>query len=195
MSLDIKAYYLDEFRGDWQKIFSSEYARVTNSPDMLFDKHAWFDTLFMLDGEKRRACFIFSMFITLAIGQTLFTYFTPYHEAYWLHARLPRFGYRGLGPHNENPLMFIKYPLRRRFGDCVLLPIPWFEKYAPAAAQLFVDEIRDFCAEHAKEIDPGEFVYKFASDPYIEQLATEDPNLRMFVDQIKESGGMTGMPG
>lgn len=182
MQIELKSYYLNDFRKDLPKIQFTQGNQVTNHGDFFFDKQRWIDALRTIASGEQKACFVFSMFITVASDQTMFAYFHPYYRTFRLLTRYPKFGWCGLGPHNLNPLLLIKYPL-----DESLIEIADVKKYLESAANLFVDEVKDFLINHMNSINPKEFVTKFISDRYIVQIASEDANMKEFIGKIDKA--------
>ncbi|MBF0606731.1 MAG: hypothetical protein HQL61_04145 [Magnetococcales bacterium] len=113
MPLDLKTYYLSYFRKDIEKIKLLHGNRITNKDDFFFDRDSWINAILKINSNEQITCFILSMFITVASDQTMFTYYKPLYGQFKLLTQYPKFGWCGLGPHNENPLLLIRYPIEK----------------------------------------------------------------------------------
>jgi hypothetical protein len=179
--INLKKYYLNDFRKDLLKIQFERGNEITNPGDFFFDKTSWTDAIRKLQSNEQKACFIISMFITVASDQTMFTYFRSSYRNFRLLTRYPKFGWTGLGPHNENPLLLIKYPVEQSAIDFQEIEVKFAE-----AAKLFKDEVKDFFVNHMVGINHDEFIKKFTNDKDTIRIITEDGNMKRLVDKINQ---------
>jgi len=185
MSINLSDYYHNKFRNALKNIKCAEGSQVTNPDDIWFSKEAWLEALRKMRDKEERACLIFSMFITVASDQTMYTYYSGLYEEFRTLTRYPKFGWYGLGPHNENPLLLIQYPVEEGVVDWAIL-----EDYFKPAAQLFAHEVKAFFTNHMSQIDPNQFVSKFVEDEHVAYVLDGSDKLYSFVNSLgRETAG------
>ncbi len=59
-----------------------------------------------------RSKFVLSLFTIVLIDQTMFTHFRGSYDKWRTQTNYPKFGWSGLGPHNENPFKILWAPER-----------------------------------------------------------------------------------
>jgi len=179
--MDIRSYYLKNFRTDVEKIRFQLGSEVTNPNDFFFDKDEWKRVVCLIEDNDKKACFIFSMFITVASDQTMYAYYQNFYDDFRRLTRYPKFGWCGLGPHNENPLKLLQYAIADNAVDSNSI-----DSMSKEAAKLFVDEIFDFFGNHICEVSSKEFIDNFLDDEDVANVSSQSDVARVFVDDIRE---------
>jgi hypothetical protein len=157
----MKTYYHTQFKKDLlglnlssHNIFGKEYR--------FFGGRKWDNCQSDLAhiSPENKAKFILSLFITISVDQAFYTYLS--HEHYSKAESLlqyPKFGWCGMGPHNEPP----KYLIIRALEDGHINSsdiIPLIDE----AIRLYVDEVVDFQQNHFPQLRVKEFFLKFIND-------------------------------
>ncbi len=179
--MNLRDYYLNVFRGDVEKIRFRRGSEVTNPSDFFFDREEWKNAVQLMEDNETKAYFIFSMCITVAPDQTMYTYYQKHYGDFRRLTRYPKFGWCGLGPHNENPLLLIQYAIEDNAVDS-----NYIGRMSKDAAELFVDEIFDFFVNHMPEVDPKEFIENFVNDNNVATISSQSNLVKTFIDYIRE---------
>jgi len=179
--MEIRNYYLKTFRTDVEKIRFRLGSKVTNPNDFFFDREEWKRAVRLMEDNNKKACFIFSMFITVASDQTMHAYYQNFYDDFRRLTRYPKFGWCGLGPHNENPLELIQYAIEDNAVDSNSI-----DSMSKEAAKLFVDEIFDFLGNHICEVSPKKFINNFLNDKDVANRSSQSNVVKIFIDDIRE---------
>jgi hypothetical protein len=182
MSKDLADYYVNEFRNDIAKINFNEGLLSSTIGLVCFDKDAWLEAVKSMENETTKAYFIFSMFITVASDQTMFEYYHDQYKRFDSLTKYPKFGSCGLGPHNENPLYLIIYPIENKIIDSKLI-----SDHLQDASQLFIDEINKFFCDYLDNINSKEFVEHFITDKYVTKIKKENNLIEKFISSIENN--------
>ncbi len=180
MPNDIRGYYLEEFRNDFKRISFVPGTNATNPGDSFFDAESWRRAVGLFDDEQTKTWFIFSMFITVASDQIMFTYYPQDYRRFRDLTRYPKFGWCGLGPHNQNPLLLIQVPLQDH-----VVSDRYIEENSVSAAKLFVDEVVDFFSRHMPHINSQEFFEHFLNDGQVKDTLNNFPIVSAFLHEIE----------
>lgn len=102
-----------------------------------------------------RSRFILSLFMVILTDQALYTYFHNYYHAWRSKTNFPKFGWSGLGPHNENPFKILWAPEREQIiaGNeltGILAFVPDFMKFC-------VSESTSYFNKHLPTIEMGAY--------------------------------------
>lgn len=179
--MSLREYYLEVFRADVKRIRFRPGSKVTNPDDFFFDREEWKRAVGLMKDNNTKACFIFSMFITIASDQTMYTYYQNCYDDFRRLTRYPKFGWCGLGPHNENPLKLIQYAIEDNAVDPNSIG-----SMSEEAAKLFVDEIFDFFVNHICEVSPKDFIDNFLNDNDVATISPQSKLVKKFIDYIRE---------
>lgn len=186
--MELKDYYDKQFREDLLNInftqggqggyFFDGRPRVPRN--LYFSYEEWIEAINKIKLPEDKVCFVFSMFITIASDQTMFTYFNSKYEEFKELTRYPKFGWKGMVSHIQNPLNIIKHPIEQ-----LVISTDIFEQFTESAAKLFIDEVKDFFSKYIKEIDYKEFVSKFVTDPDVVHIIRRDASMKNFIDKME----------
>lgn len=176
--MSLREYYLNDFCNDIKNIKFQHGNRVTNPNDLFFNAEEWIRVINLLPNDERKAYFIYSMFVTVASDQTMYTYYRDRYEEFRKKTRYPKYGYCCLGPHNNNPLSLIAYPIQVQ-----AISRDKIEGISEEAAKLFNDEILDFFKNYMNDIDTTKFIKAFLNDTDIKEYCA----FNNFIDQIKNN--------
>ena len=123
-----------------------------------------------------RSRFILSLFMVVLTDQVLYTHFHESYNAWRRETNYPKFGWSGLGPHNENPLKILWAPEREQIVDInkLLALIPEFVKFC-------VNETTTYFQQHLPAIEVGAYFdaikgdggYSFSEGAVVPRVKTE----------------------
>jgi hypothetical protein len=89
--------------------------KIMEDPDAVFfggrDWERCWEDLFAVPDEER-ARFVLCLFVLVLLDQHTFTSYRPLHAAFRDRHHMPKFGWSGFGPHNENPFKLVVVPVR-----------------------------------------------------------------------------------
>lgn len=174
----IKDYYNNDFRADIKRIDFND-----GSPTMqgYFKQESWLKAVESITDKTERVYFAFSMLITIATDQTMFTYFKGNYKQFETLTRYPKFGWHGLGPHNQNPFLLLLNPLEAGFlAETDITPV------VDEFCTLFVDEINDFTKNHMTNISTKELLGAFIGDKNMVVTAEQHKLVGEIVETLKE---------
>jgi hypothetical protein len=174
--MTLKEYYFDDFGDDINNI-NFQHGGTPNPGDLFFSENEWVGAV---QNNNRKAYFICSMFVTVASDQTMYTYYKDHYNKFKDYTRYPKFGYCGLGPHNQNPLSLIGLPV-----DNGIIQSSAIENISEEAAKLFVDEIFDFFTQYMNTINPADFLTNFLNDKHIVAFSQSHNWMNNFIKQIR----------
>jgi len=180
--MNIKDYYLQQFRVDFKKVELQKASNICNTDDLFFSREELQRVLKTDITAQNHPYFIFSMFITIASDQIIYTYFPDNYSEFRNYTRYPKFGYCGLGPHNENPLMIVVDAVEKK-----IVPQETVEKLFSEAAELFIAEIKDFFEKYMCSIQPEDFFRKFITDKHILKVCDDYDYAAAFIQEIKKN--------
>jgi len=154
-------YYHNQFRQDLEQLNYS-FHNVLGKEYKYFGGEKWQNYLSDLQNIStvNKSKFILSLFITISVDQAFYSFLTE--EQYTRVERLlryPKFGWCGMGHHNEPPKYIIIRPLE--FGEVKGRDILY---YKDEALKLFVDEVKEFQQNYFRELNIKDFFQRFVND-------------------------------
>jgi hypothetical protein len=129
--------------------------------------------------KERWTEFVFILFVEVLIDQNTYEHFRQNYPSSIEHTRLPKFGYSGLGLHNENPLVLIKAA-----SDSELLGKDVLLDRAKECGK-FCRQNGDAICKGILKIDTSDFWIALKNDNWT-NLANGDPFLKDFLNRFFE---------
>lgn len=161
----MKQYYQNQFRKDLDTLNFSVY-NYYGIEHRFFGGEKWknFQEDLQNIAPENKEKFIFSLFITVSVDQAFYSYLPEeiYRKEIEPLLKYPKFGWPGMGPHNEPPKYLIIRPVE--FG---IVSAQEILKHQQAAMGLFVDEVVDFQQNHYTPLNVREFFQQFINDRHI----------------------------
>jgi hypothetical protein len=180
--MKIRDYYLNRFRKEIKTISFEERSLLTNQKDFFFNKKSWLNAVNNITDNELKIFFIYSMFITIASDEIMYTYYNMDYSKFRTQTRYPKFGLCGLGTHIENPLTLIQHLIDENSIDIGLL-----QKHSISAAKLFVDEVDDYLQKYLTEVDLKDFFRKFVNDNDVRNMVSNNQVIKKIVDDISNT--------
>lgn len=166
--MDIKDYYLNDFRSDLTHFL----------PDARWPYfgHSWNYDCENLNKvpPERRAVFLICLYFTVLVDQAMHSHYPSHYSRFEELTRYPKFCH-GLGQFQKNPRAILAVPV-----DKALVEQDTIERYLLAGMHLFIDEVAAFFKEHMPAIETDKFLQTLIYDPDVqipELLAMVDENL------------------
>lgn len=161
----MKQYYHNQFRQDLDKLNYTVY-NYFGIEHRFFGGDKWMNFQEDLQNitPEYKAKFILSLFITVSVDQAFYTYLPEeiYRKEIEPLLKYPKFGWTGMGPHNEPPKYLIIRPVE--FG---VVSAQEILRYKQAAMELFVSEVVDFQQNHYTPLNVRDFFQQFINDRHI----------------------------
>jgi hypothetical protein len=185
----VAASLLDYFRGPFQERLRGLHTqrpneivldKIMQDPDaVFFGGPDWERCRQDLDGipAGERARFVLCLFVLVLLDQHVYTSFRPLHAGFRSRHRVPKFGWSGFGPHNENPFKLLVVPVREG-----LIRLDDLAAAAPEAATLLAEEVAGLLAG-TQNPSSDEFYRRLYADPGFGQFA-EEPPVRVVVGAL-----------
>jgi len=173
-------YYRNEFRNDVQKIKVENLENSRYPGDKSFDADAWKKAAAEIENGDRRLCFAISMFITIAVDQTMFKYFNNNYEEFRNLTLYPKF-HSLMRPNGEFPYVLFQILI----DDGLLDEEDITGENGFAAGDLLIDEVLNFFKDHMKEVKGYDVLRKFVEDQDIAScklLETLNEKIRKYLD-------------
>lgn len=158
---NLKIYYLTKFRNDLND--HTVLRRELIKGDNVFTKISWLEALRNLSRRGDDIHFIFSMFVTIAVDQTMFCHFSENtYKAFQEHTGYPKYRYQDSNV-NQNPFHLLRDAAT---ADPYIVSYDSLEDFYRPAARLLIHEVHDYLDDYRQEmgIDIRTFIDKFVND-------------------------------
>jgi len=154
-------YYHNQFRQDLEHLNYTIH-NVLGKEYKFFGNEKWQNYKADLQNisNENKPKFILSLFITISVDQAFYSFLTEeqYNRAESL-LRYPKFGWCGMGPHNEPPKNIIIRPLE--FGEVNGNNILHFKD---DAMKLYIEEVKIFQQNYFRELNVRDFFLRLVND-------------------------------
>ncbi|MFB3851124.1 MAG: class I SAM-dependent methyltransferase [Acidobacteriota bacterium] len=174
---EFKIYYLAKFREECERFKKSTNCQSSQNsfPNVFsFTKSNWVDFLRTLNDLKDKIHFIFSMFITIAVDQTMYCHFSDKYPHFQEHTCYPKFRYNNRGS-NKNPFYLLKDAV-----DAQIVSYDDLSNYFRMVARVFIHEVHDYLDDYWRErqndLNVNTFMEAFVNDKDIYGFCFEEKN-------------------